>query len=243
MIIKDFNIQLYSVRQEVWRKGLPHVLWRLGKIGYTGVEFAGYGDLPVDEVISMLKEHGLKSAGTHVGLDTLEWAFEHEMAYNKALGTELIIVPSAPFSNPEEVRQTAKRLNALAPKVKAHGFRFAFHNHGVEFERDGANYRIEDMMELCPEVDIQLDVFWASKMGCDCNAFVKKHAPRVISLHIKQYDESGESADLGDGVLDFKSIIQNGLDCGIGNFVHEQEDFSGCMFEGLANGYKHIMSL
>lgn len=243
MLIKDFNIQLYSVRREVWRMGLPAVLDKLGRIGYSGVEFAGYGDLPVDEMLLLLQQNGLRSVGTHVGLDRLEWAFDEEMAYNKALGTTFIIVPSAPFSGPEDIRRTAARLNALAPKVKQHGFRFVFHNHGVEFEKDCCQYRLEEMMALCPDVEIQLDVFWAAKMGCDCVDFIRKHAPRVCSLHIKQYDDSGESCDLGDGVLDFSALIQTGLEHGITNFVHEQEEFDGDAYEGLENGYRHIMSL
>jgi sugar phosphate isomerase/epimerase len=243
MIISDFSIQLYSVRREIWRAGLPAALEELGRIGYTGVEFAGYGDLPVDEMLTYLQQNGMKSAGTHIGLDWLEWAFEREMEYNKALGTEFIIVPSAPFGNAEEVRLTAARLNALAPRVKDHGFRFAFHNHDIEFERDGAQYRLEDMMELAPDVEIQLDVFWAANKGCDIEAFIRKHGGRVTSLHIKQRDAEGESVDLGDGVLDFKAIIQTGLECGINSFVHEQEEFSGDAFEGLENGFEHIMSL
>jgi sugar phosphate isomerase/epimerase len=242
-MLKDFNIQLYSVRCEVWRTGLPAVLERLSGIGYTGVEFAGYGGLPVDETHLLLQQNGLRSVGTHVGLERLERAFDEEMAYNKELGTEFIIVPSAPFGSAEEVRQTAARLNALAPRVKKHGFRFAFHNHGTEFERDGPLCRLEDMMALCPDVEIQLDVFWASKMGCDCLSFIEKHTPRVSSLHIKQMDADGENVDLGDGVLDFKAMIQTGMTNGIGYFVHEQEAFSGDAFESLENGFKHIMSL
>jgi sugar phosphate isomerase/epimerase len=134
-------------------------------------------------------------------------------------------------------------MNELAPRVKDRGFRFAFHNHGIEFERDGAQYRLEDMMELCPDVEIQLDVFWASLMGCDCAEFIKKHAGRVSSLHIKQMDKNGESVDLGDGVLDFGLLIRTGLENGVSCFVHEQEEFAGDAYEGLENGYRHIMSL
>ncbi|MCL2003482.1 MAG: sugar phosphate isomerase/epimerase [Oscillospiraceae bacterium] len=243
MIISEFSIQLYSTRREIWREGLPSVMEKLARIGYAGVEFAGYGDLPVDEMASMLQKNGLKPVGAHIGLDRLEWAFDEEIAYHRTLGTTFLIIPAAPFANAEEVKQTAARLNALAPRVRESGFRFAFHNHGVEFERDGAQYRLEDMMALSPETEIQLDVFWASKMGCDCVEFIKKHAGRICSLHIKQRDAAGESVDLGDGTLDFKALIQAGLETGVNCFVHEQEEFPGCAYESLGNGFRHIMSL
>ncbi|MDR0292808.1 MAG: TIM barrel protein [Oscillospiraceae bacterium] len=243
MLIKNFAIQLYSVRHEIGRDGFPAVLQKLSGIGYTGVEFAGYGGLSAFEMRFLLQKTGLKPVGAHIGLDRLEAAFDEETAYHKTLETAYIIVPSAPFGNAEEVKATAARLNALAPRVKDLGFQFAFHNHGVEFERDGERYRLEDMMELAPDVDIQLDLYWSSRMGCDCAAFIEKHAPRVISLHVKQMDASGGCVDLGDGVLDFQKLIGTGLRNGVKTFIHEQEEFSGDPFEGLANGYKHIMSL
>jgi sugar phosphate isomerase/epimerase len=223
--------------------GFPVVLQKLSDIGYSGVEFAGYGGLGEMEMRFLLQKTGLKPTGAHIGLERLETAFDEEIAYHKALGTKFIVVPAAPFDNAEEVKQTAARLNTLAKKVKNAGFRFAFHNHAIEFERDGSQYRIEDMMELAPEVDLQLDLFWASRKDCDCAAFIQKHAPRVTSLHIKQMDDKGGGVDLGDGVLDFQKLIQTGLDNGIDTFIHEQEEFSGDPFESLTNGVKHIMSL
>ena len=243
MIDKNFAIQLYSVRFEIERMGFPAALQRLGDVGYSGVEFAGYGGLGAVEMRFLLQKTGLKAIGAHIGLDRLESAFDEETAYHKTLGTTYLIVPSAPFGGPEEVKQTAARLAALAPRVKDAGFAFAFHNHGVEFERDGGGYRLEDMMALAPEVDVQLDLYWASRMGCDCAAFIEKHAPRVTSLHIKQMDAAGGCVDLGDGVLDFQKLIATGLQNGVKTFIHEQEEFSGDPFEGLIRGYKHIMSL
>jgi sugar phosphate isomerase/epimerase len=243
MLIKEFGIQLYSVRHEIEQMGFAAVLEKLAAVGYTGVEFAGYGGLEAAEMFSLLQKYGLKAFGAHIGLDRLEQAFDEEIAYHKVLGSEFIVIPSAPFGNAEEVRQTAARLSKLTSKVKDRGFRFAFHNHGVEFERDGDRTRIENMMELASEVEVQLDVFWSHSMGADSEAFIKKHAGRVTSLHIKQIGASGESVDLGDGVIDFKALIQTGLNNGVGCFIHEQEEFSGDPFEGLENGYKHIMNL
>jgi sugar phosphate isomerase/epimerase len=243
MLIKDFSIQLYSVRDALGQMGFPAVLERLSLIGYTGVEFAGYGGLDALEMLSLLQKNKMKPRGAHIGFERLEQALDEEIAYHRVLGTEFIIVPHAPFGNAGDVKQTAERLNALAPKIKAAGFRFAFHNHDGEFGRDGVLYRLEDMMVLSPDTEIQLDVYWAAKMDCDCAAFIRKHSGRVTSLHIKQLDKSGGNVNLGDGVLDFRELIQAGIDCGIDYFVHEQEAFAGDTFKCMRDGYKHIMSL
>lgn len=242
-MLKDFAIQLYSVRNEVSQAGMPAVLERIAGIGYTGVEFAGYADLSADKMLSHLKQNGLKSVGTHVSMQRLDSAFDEEMAYSKTLGTGFIIVPYASLGSADEVRQTAKQFNEMAVEVKKHGFRFAYHNHGHEFEKTGSKYVLEELMELAPQMSIQLDVFWASSMGCDCVQFIKKHGSRICSLHIKQHNAAGESVDLGDGVLDFKTIIKTAMENGVSCFVHEQEEFSGEAYTCLENGFRHIMSL
>jgi sugar phosphate isomerase/epimerase len=239
----DFSIQLYSVRHELESKGFPAVLEKLGAIGYTGVEFAGYGGLSAVEMKALLERHNLRPVGAHIGLERLETAPDEELTYHKVLGTAYIVVPSAPFGNPGEVADTAERLKALAPKITGAGFRFAYHNHGAEFERDGGLLRIERLIAAVPAVEIQLDVYWASRMGCDCEDFIRRHAPRVTSLHIKQADKNGECVDLGDGVLDFKALIETGRQNGAAEFIHEQETFAGDPFEGLARGFAHIQGL
>ncbi len=236
----DFAIQLYSVRQELETDGFPAILKKLSAIGYTGVEFAGCGGLSAPEMKALLEENKLRPVGAHIGLSRLEEALDEELTYHKTLGTTTITVPAAPFANAEEIATTAARLNALAPKITSAGFRFAYHNHGIEFERDDGALRIERMMEAAPEVEIQLDVFWASKKGCDCGEFVRRHAPRVTSLHIKQMDKTGECVDLGDGVLDFKTLIETARQSGVLEFIHEQETFAGDPFECLAKGFSHI---
>jgi len=242
-MIKDFSIQLYSIRDAIEKTGWEAVLEKIAAIGYTGVEFAGYGGYSAEDMKVLLDKNGLRSVGAHIGIERLEEALEEELAYHKVLGTPFIIVPYAPFASAEEVRELSARLSVLAGKVKAAGFRFAFHNHDAEFERDGADYRIEDMMSLAPDVEIELDVYWAAKKDCDCVSFIKKHADRICALHIKQIDAAGRSVDLDEGVLDFRAIIQAGLDIGVSDFIHEQEEFPADPFDSVVKGYKHIMSL
>jgi sugar phosphate isomerase/epimerase len=239
MLIKDFSVQLYSLRHEIEKAGFADVLEKVAAIGYTGVEFAGYGGLTADEMLSLLRKNNIKPVGAHIGLERLEEAFDEEAAYHKTLGTPTLTVPSADFSK-EGFSETCSRLLSMAKRVKAAGFGFSYHNHAEEFAPGTEGYLIEDIPR---DIDLQLDLYWASKAGCDCEAFIRKHAPRVTSLHIKQMDAAGKSCDLGDGVIDFSLLIQTGLQHGAATFIHEQESFSGCAFDCLANGYKHIMSL
>src|SRR6185369_12653319 len=76
-VLKDKNgkpinigLQLYSVRNDC-AKDLPGVLKAVAKMGYTGVEFAGYHGRTAQELRQLLDENHLECYGTHIGLETL----------------------------------------------------------------------------------------------------------------------------------------------------------------------------
>lgn len=64
-------LQLYTVRDET-KRDFAGTLRRVAQIGYTGVEFAGYGNLTSQEMAALLAETGLCAVGTHLRLDALQ---------------------------------------------------------------------------------------------------------------------------------------------------------------------------
>src|SRR5262252_7321927 len=102
-ILKDKNgkpinmgLQLYSVRDDC-AKDLPGVLKAVAKMGYTGVEFAGYHGRTAQELRQLLDENHLKCYGTHIALDTLMGDnLEKTIEFNKVLGNKFLCVPWIP---------------------------------------------------------------------------------------------------------------------------------------------------
>jgi len=64
------GLQLYSVRSECARD-LPGTLKAVAKMGYDGVEFAGYYGYSAQDIRKLLDDFGLKCCGTHTSLASL----------------------------------------------------------------------------------------------------------------------------------------------------------------------------
>lgn len=62
-------VQTYSVCAEP--ESLPEKLEKLASIGYSGVEFAGYGGLNAKEMKKALADAGLVCVSSHVGMDNI----------------------------------------------------------------------------------------------------------------------------------------------------------------------------
>src|SRR5271165_6373891 len=62
------GLQLYTVRDDC-AKDFPGVLKAVAKMGFSGVEFAGYYGRSAEELRQMLDDDNLKCYGSHVTLD------------------------------------------------------------------------------------------------------------------------------------------------------------------------------
>ena len=129
-----FYIQLYSLR-EAARQDFKGMLERVAKIGYAGVEFAGYGGLSGEEMAALLKRLGLEAPSSHIGAGRLDADFEGEAAFLKAIGAKYAVLPYYEIKTDEDALAAAELFERYALAFQEHGIIFAYHNHFNEFEK------------------------------------------------------------------------------------------------------------
>ncbi|MDR0456150.1 MAG: sugar phosphate isomerase/epimerase [Treponema sp.] len=242
-LIKEFAIQLWSVR-DITNSDFAGTLKKLAQMGYTGVEFAGYGGLSDREMKEILTTNGLKSIGAHVGLDRLENQLDEEIAYHKALGTEYIICPHSKIETKEDTLRIAKTLKPVVKKVNDAGMKFAYHNHAHEFVQSEGEYLLDILFaNLPPEAAMELDIFWVSYAGVEPFAYMEKHKDRLKLIHVKQIDKDKNCVDLDQGVLDYREIITKAKGQGVEHFILEQEKYAVSSIVSVKNNIDYIMGL
>jgi sugar phosphate isomerase/epimerase len=246
-LIREFNLQLYSLR-ELTRDNFSGVLRKVAEVGYTGVEFAGYGNLTASQMQELLEENGLKSISSHVPLERLLHALDEELDYNQKIGTQAIILPYHQIVTVQDVKILAEQIIPIARTVRSAGFTFGYHNHAHEFaELEAGMTRLDLLLKVTDPRDVvlELDVYWAAYAGMDVLAYMQKQKDRIRLLHIKQMAdfESKKCVDLDEGVLDFDRIIRKGLEIGVQHCILEQEEFAVSPYLSIEKGYKHIMNL
>lgn len=205
------GVQLYSIRQ-IAAKDLPAVLAEVAKLGYQGVEFAGYYDHSAQEIRKLLDDNRLKVAGTHTGLETmLGENLAKTIEFNRTIGNKNLIVPGLGGKYTSSIaawKDTAKIFSELAAKVKPMGFDVGYHNHAGEFRLiEGESPFDAFFGSTTNDVKMQLDIGHARRAGADPVALIKKYKGRVISVHVKEYAPNNPDVALGDGVVDWKSVF------------------------------------
>lgn len=205
-------LQLFSVREEC-KRDLPATLAAVAKMGYEGVEFAGYYDRSADQLRHMLDDLGLKVAGTHIGLDTLLGdELKRTVEFNQALGNRYLIVPWIPEerrSSKQAWLDTAKVFNGIADRLKPHGMQTGYHNHHVEFgPMNGSTPWDIFFGATQPEVIMQVDAGNALHGGADPVPFIERHPGRATTVHLKEYSHTNDKALIGEGDVRWDELFK-----------------------------------
>ncbi len=187
------GLQLYSVRGDC-AKDFPGTVQAVAKMGYKGVDFAGYygWDRKPAEFRKLLDDNGLKCCGCHTGLGTLQGDnLKKTVDLHKALGNKFLIVPGIGAKTREDWLKAAEAFNAIAEKLKPEGMFTGYHNHSHEFKK----FSPEDpetpwdvfFSKTVPEVVMQLDIGNGMAGGCDPVATLKKFPGRALTVHVKGF--------------------------------------------------------
>ena len=203
-------LELYTVRDET-EHDFAGTLQRVAQIGYSGVEFAGYGNLTSPEMSALLAETRLKAVSTHLGLGALESPqLSASIRYCKDIGCSFIVLPSLPkeWRTQEGIRVLAPRLDAIGQQCQEHGITFAYHNHDFEFTRVDGIYLLDYLLQSTDPslLKIELDVYWVAFSGVDPVSYLQVLADRVVLVHLKDMAADRSMTEVGKGILNMQQI-------------------------------------
>jgi sugar phosphate isomerase/epimerase len=228
------GVQLYSVRNDC-KKDFNKALAKIAKLGFDGVEFAGYHQYGKDPkgLKKVLDDLGLKAAGTHIGANSFEAGkIQKTIDFHKAIGCTLLIVPGdGRFSHPEKSKQYAEIHTKAVDKLKAVGMASGHHNHTSEFKDAGNGKTYWDLFaERTPkEVVLQQDVGWTVVAGKDPVMYVRKYPGRTLTSHFKAKlpkGTKGKKPFIGQDTIDWRALITACYEVGGTQWMTvEQEDY------------------
>ncbi|HWH72155.1 MAG TPA: sugar phosphate isomerase/epimerase, partial [Candidatus Sulfotelmatobacter sp.] len=201
------GLQLYSLRDQC-KNDLPGMLAAVSRIGYKGVEFAGYHGRSAKELRQMLDDNGLVACGTHTPYDSvLPDKLQETIEFNRTIGNKFLIVPWMEGKTKQEWLDKAKLFNDLTAKVKGEGMFIGYHAHAHDFQKfDGESAWDLFFGNTQPEVVMQLDTSNCREGGADPVAVLKKYPGRARSIHLKA-SGGGPEAVIGEDQVPWQEVF------------------------------------
>jgi sugar phosphate isomerase/epimerase len=240
-------LQLYSVRNEC-AKDLLGVIRAVAKMGYEGVEFAGYHGHSPAEIKATLDDAGIKTEGTHTGIDQLsDENFNKTVDLHKTLDTTYVIVPWIPEemrNSPDSCKATAERLTALTEKLAGAGLRLGFHAHEGDMRPLTGGKSAWDLLAGgTPDSFImQYDTANGMAGGADPVQPILDWPGRSESVHLKEYKGGHGKAVIGDGDVPWQRLFHACETVGGTKWyvVEHEDDFSPSPLDAVDRCLKNL---
>ena len=205
-------LQLYSVR-DILPGNFDGVVRQVAKIGYQGVETAGFKDVSSKTAGKLFKELGLTVTSTHTFPPPVGKKFKEALSILKDFDCRHIVTGYGPdkFTNLVDIKRNCEEINAVYELCQAYGVTLSVHNHSHEYISVEGVYPYKVMLEeINPDVSFEVDTYWVKVAGVDPVTALKEIGSRARLLHMK--DGSGvrgqPNVAVGQGVMDVPGILK-----------------------------------
>jgi len=158
---------------------------------------------------------------------------------------------------------------AMASRLAAEGIGLYYHNHHIEFAKYDGRYLLDIIADRAPSMGLEIDVHWVQRGGLDPVRTLGKYGDRVAMVHLKDYrigqmppeafaalakrDIAAfmaafagvvQFAEVGEGNLDFTSIVAESQRIGAKYMLVEQDDLYGrTALECLQTSYDNLVAI
>lgn len=256
------GVQLYTVR-ELMQQNPADTLAKVAKVGFNSVEGATYTNtqkfygIEPKAFSTLLKDNGLVMPSCHYRLgeektngENVKGTMLHEWdkAVDDAAAVGLKYMVCA-FLSPAErggldhFKYVADQLNIAGEKCKKAGIQLCYHNHDFEFIKQDTTYPMDILLAADKDlVKFEMDLYWVTKAGRDPIELFNQHPGRFPLMHLKDMDNTPQHAftEVGNGVIDFKTILKHKKKAGLKYFFVEQDKCPGSPFDSITQSYSYI---
>ncbi len=236
-------VQVYSVRDHI-KNGddLLKVLEEIKKLGYDGVEFAGYFGVDAQTIKNKLDEVGLVAVGGHIGLEDFNGKkkLAETLKFQQTLGAKAIGVGGAPHSTMIMCKRTARILGNADREAEKLGMKVYYHNHCEEFKP--LRNKLLPIDVIGEQCHLEIDTYWSFHAGIDNYKFLTEYKDKICHLHIKDGID-GKPKALGEGNCDIPAVIKAAKEIGIEWLIVENDDPVPTGLEDIGRSIKYLKTL
>lgn len=186
----------------------------------------------------LLETSGLAVISLHADLGSLEKETDTVIQEAQSFHTDTVVITGMyrfDYSDAENVKDLAKRLNQCGEYLKKNGIRLLYHNHNVELLRCNSDMRAYEILmeETDPEnVNFEFDSYWFTDGGANAKEWMKKLGKRMKLWHINDRGSrssgvsitpilKADSMELGTGNMDLDGLKEIAIDNGVDAIILE----------------------
>lgn len=249
MNLSNIAVQLYTLRDYCKNEAdLEHTLRKVKDMGYEAVQVSGIGPIAPETVKQLADAAGLRICATHVSFESLLDDFENSVQKHKLWNCAYVGIGSIPEeyrSSGDGYAEFARKASEVGKRLKEHDLQFIYHNHQFEYQKYDGRTGMDILREESDPsaFGFELDTYWVHVGGINPVEAIHQVKGRMGVIHLKDLeiiDHQQVFAEIGEGNLNFKAIIEACRETGVEWYVVEQDVCRRDPFESLAISLRNL---
>ena len=250
--MSGLSVILFTVRDFTQTPAaMVQTLKKIKAIGYDHVELAELGSIGPKEMKQMVDDEGLSICAAHVDLPRLQDELNAVIEEHHTWECKNVVIGGLPkeYQNDDGYKRFAKEGSEIGRRLKEHGIAISYHNHWWELEKFDSRTGLEILFqESDPEVFFfEIDTCWLQYGGGDPSAWIRRMKGRQHLVHFKDMilpsTDTSATLEVGEGSLNFPSIIQACKDAGVQWHIVEQDYCPDDPFSSIATSYRNLKAM
>jgi sugar phosphate isomerase/epimerase len=248
----QIGAQLYTLRDFAKTAAdLDTTLGKVKAIGYTAVQVSGIGPIEPAKVKELAAKHGLAICATHISYDRFMNDLDAVIREHQDWGCKYVGLGGMPAqyrTSKAGYVALAEEFTPVARRLAEAGLKFIYHNHKFEFEKFDGQTGMDWLLQSSDPAafGFELDTYWVHAGGANPVEWIRKVSGRMQVVHLKDMAIVGDQqvfAEIGEGNLNWPSVLQACDETGVEWFVVEQDKCLRDPFESLAISYNALAKL
>lgn len=242
--------QLYTVREFTKTPSdIEESFKRIKSIGYDAIQVSAIGPIEHQHLKDIADSAKLTICATHIGFDRLKNDLDDVIKQHKIWECKYVglgAMPAEYRKSFEGYVEFSKVASEYAKMLAESGLRFIYHNHNFEFVKFNGKTGMDILLEKTdPETfDFEIDTYWIQAGGANPVDWIKKVQGRMKVVHFKdmgaEIDFKPVMAEVGEGNMNWKAIIDACHDIGVEWCAVEQDICKRDPFDSLAISLKNL---
>lgn len=240
------SIQLYTVRQYFAQEGELEVLSHIARAGFDAVEPGNVGD-DASAYLKRVQDLGMTVSSCFGPIPDDE---HRTKMIETALALEVSQVVcgfwTQDFDSDASIQRTADLLGPAVEEFAENGLDLCLHNHWFEFEKIDGRFAVDKLLDACPGLKLELDIYWAAHFGDnDPVELTSLHRDIIPLMHVKDGPlVKGEPhTALGKGKVDIAGVIKAADPSILKWLVLELDECGTDMWEAVEKSAKYLKGL
>ena len=247
MTTPKFGIQLYSVRKTL-ATDFDGTMEKVAAMGYQGVEIAfNYGGKSPDALAALLRRLNLEVIGIYELLDQVTNPQAPLYDYMAALNCKYVTFGISPcYFEEGPFSKCVDLCRQCLDIIRGKGYTPLYHAHTHEFVKQADGQSLLERLFAAPQLTgllLEADTCWIRQAGLDVMPYLEANATRIPLIHAKDLGTDNEVTEIGNGVIDFRPVVEFARKRSIPWVIYEQDATKGTELESTATSLRNLKAI